>query len=136
MTTSAAFASARTMYANNSVTTASPGRLLVMLYDRLVRDLLTAEQALRARDVATANDNLQHAQLIILELRTSLDTRAWSGGPGLADLYTFLHGELLAANVAKDPQQVQLCRELIEPLCDAWRQAAASHDTAVPGPAE
>lgn len=132
MTTSTAFASARSTYARNSVTTASPGRLLVMLYDRLVRDLLGAEEALRQGEVARVNESLQHAQQIVLELRTSLDTTVWSGASGLADLYTFLHAELLAANVAKSEEQVRVCRELIEPLRDAWRQAA-QQDLAGPG---
>lgn len=132
MTTSATFASARNTYASNSVSTASPARLVVMLYDRLVRDLVAAEDGLDRRDVVKANDSLQHAQNILLELRTSLDTSAWSGGPALADLYTFLHGELLSANVAKDLGRVKVCRELIEPLRDAWQQAAGQ-DVALRG---
>jgi flagellar protein FliS len=124
MTTSATFAAARSRYATSSVTTASPARLLTMLYDRLVCDLVTAEECLTSGNIATANDNLQHAQAIILELRTSLDTTIWSGGPGLADLYTFLHEELTSANVDKDLPRVVSCREIIDPLRDAWHQAA------------
>jgi flagellar protein FliS len=125
MTTTAAFSAARSRYATSSVTTASPARLLTMLYDRLVRDLVTAEACLAESNIATANDNLQHAQAIILELRTSLDTKVWSGGPGLAALYTFLHEELTTANIEKSLPRVVSCREIIEPLRDAWHQAAA-----------
>lgn len=119
-----ASAQARAAYASQAVATASPARLLTMLYDRLVRDLLVAEKALVEADSAVANDNLIHAQQIVLELRTSLDTDAWEGAAGLAALYTFLHGELIGANVTKDVQRVVACRELVEPLRQAWHEAA------------
>jgi flagellar protein FliS len=115
---------ARAQYTREAVTTASPARLLIMLYDRLVRDLVTAETALAARDIAKASSELVHAQQIILELRTSLDLDTWDGAAGLADLYTYLHTELVGANLHKDTARVTACREIIEPLRDTWRQAA------------
>lgn len=118
---------ARTRYARDSITTASPARLLVMLYDRLVLDLLTAEHALTepgGRPGDHARAALLHAQEILLELRTSLDVSAWGGGAGLADLYTFLHAELVAANIHRDVTRVTSCREISEDLRDAWREAA------------
>lgn len=118
------YANARQRYAASAVSTASPARLLVMLYERLLRDMTMAGQALADRDHAKANDQLQHAQQIVLELRTSLDTTAWSGGPALASLYTFLHGELVTANLDKDAARLAACRELVEPLHAAWEQAA------------
>ena len=114
----------RAAYATQAVATASPARLLTMLYDRLVRDLLVAEKALAEKQPSIANDNLIHAQQIVLELRTSLDADVWDGASGLAALYTFLHGELVGANVTKDLQRVVTCRELIEPLREAWHEAA------------
>ncbi len=125
-------ASARQRYAASAVSTASPARLLVMLYERLLRDLTTATDALHRRDHATANDQLQHAQQIVLELRTSLDTTAWSGGPALEALYTWLHTELVNANLTKDPARVTACKELVEPLHDAWQTAAGSAPAATP----
>ena len=115
---------ARARYADDSVSTASPARLLVMLYDRLVRDLVTAEQSLRDGDLPAANAGLLHAQAIVLELRASLDLDVWDGAQGLADLYTFLHSELITANVRKDAERTRRCRSLVEPLRDAWRDAA------------
>lgn len=125
MTSSAALIAARSRYAGNAVTTASGPSLLVMLYDRLQRDLIHAEQALARRDLSECNSQLQHAQQIVLELRTSLDTSAWDGGPALEQLYTWLHGQLVLANLEKDAARIASCRELVEPLQDAWRQAAA-----------
>jgi flagellar protein FliS len=115
----------RARYAADSVGTASPARLLTMLYDRLVRDLSLAEAAIATGDAQAAHNELVHAQAIIQELSASLDVDAWEGGPGLAQLYTFVQQELVAANVAKDADRVAGCRNLIEPLRDAWHQAAS-----------
>ena len=115
---------ARARYANEAVTTASPAKLLVMLYDRLVRDLVTAEQCLADGDLGRASSELVHAQDIVSELHTSLDQSAWDGAAGLASLYVFMKAELVAANVRKDAARVVGVRELVEPLRDAWRSAA------------
>jgi flagellar protein FliS len=116
----------RDRYLQDSITTASPGRLLIMLYDRLVLDLMKGEEALRAGEREMAHERITHAQEIILELRTTLDLEAWSGAPGLASLYGFLLTELIGANIARDADRVAACRSLIEPLRDAWREAAAA----------
>lgn len=124
-------AQARSRYTADAVSTASPARLLIMLYDRLVLDLVNAEQAARQGNPARMSSELQHAQAIVLELRTSLDISLWSGAQGLSDIYTFLHAELVAANVKADAERIATCRSLVEPLRDAWRQAAlASLQTA------
>jgi flagellar secretion chaperone FliS len=122
----------RDRYLQDSVSTASPGKLLVMLYDRLVLDLLQGEEALRGGERELANDKINHAQEIILELRTTLDVDAWSGGAGLAALYGFLLTELIQGNVKRDADRVAACRGIIEPLRDSWREAAA---LAAAGPA-
>ena len=114
----------RNRYMGDSVATASPARLVTMLYDRLVRDLVLAETALGVADFEAANDQLVHAQDILWELLAGLDVTKWSGGPGLAALYQFLINELVAANVGKDAARVVACRELVEPLREAWHKAA------------
>ena len=114
----------RARYIGDSVSTASPGRLLVMLYERLVLDLAQGETAVRNRDREAGNRHLVHAQDIILELRASLDLTGWEGAARLASIYTYLLAELMAANVTADPARVAGCRALVEPLLDAWRQAA------------
>jgi flagellar secretion chaperone FliS len=114
----------RNRYVGTSVDTASPGRLVTMLYDRLVRDLGSAEAALAGSDLEGANNALIHAQEILWELAAGLDPTRWTGGPALAALYQFMLSELLDANVKKDAAKVTTVRELVEPLRDAWHQAA------------
>ena len=95
-----------------------------MLYDRLVLDLQQAEHAFLAGDAAAARDLVLHAQSIILELRTSLDPAKWSGGPKLSALYQFMFEQLVAANTRRDGSLVSGVRDLVEPLHDAWHEAA------------
>lgn len=115
----------RARYLSDSISTASPARLLTMLYDRLVLDLTVAEQALGDGDRKGAGERLCHAQDILLELRSSLDVEAWSGGPALAALYAHMTTELVQANVAGDAAKAEYVRGLVEPLRDAWHTAAA-----------
>ncbi|WP_030176422.1 flagellar export chaperone FliS [Spirillospora albida] len=112
-------------YLSDSVSTASPAKLLVMLYDRLVLDLVKAEEALLAADREAASERLQHAQEIVIELRTTLDVDAWEGARGLSELYGFLLTQLIQANVRADAALAASCRALVEPLRDAWATAAA-----------
>jgi flagellar protein FliS len=116
----------RDRYLQDSINTASPGKLLVMLYERLVLDLVHGEEALRGGDREQANERITHAQEIVLELRATLDVDTWAGAAGLAGLYGFLLTELIQANIRRDPDKVAACRTLVEPLRDAWREAAAA----------
>ena len=115
----------RDRYVRDAVSTASPATLLVMLYDRLILDLLRAETALREGKRDAANEQLTHAQDIISELSHHLDVDAWDGASHLMSVYTFLHTTLVEANVKADADLVVSCRELLEPLQDAWQRAAS-----------
>lgn len=126
---------ARARFLQNQVATASPARLLVMLYDRLVLDLSRAEEAQRTGERAGAHNNLVHAQEILNELLATLDTSVWEGGPALASLYSFMITELIAANVSGDPERTAGVRALVEPLQDAWRTAAVEVAAGIGAPA-
>lgn len=114
----------RARYVQDAIETASPARLLTMLYDRLVRDIAGAELAIATATFSEANTLLLHAQDIVLELQSSLDTRTWSGAQGLSALYTYLYGELIAANTTKDAARLGVCLRIVEPLRSAWHEAA------------
>ena len=116
---------ARNRFATQSLETASPGQLLVKLFDRLELDIARAETEQRAGRHAAASEQLVHAQAIVSELMSMLDVDAWSGAPQLLSIYTFLFSELVQANVGHDPARTASCGRIVEPLADAWRQAAA-----------
>jgi flagellar secretion chaperone FliS len=120
-----AIGNGRARYLADTVGTASPARLLVMLYDRLALDIVQGRDALRAQQYLEANTLLRHAQEIVLELRASLETDSWDGGPRLASIYGWLLKQLVLANVNKDAELAEHCRELVEPLRESWHAAAA-----------
>ena len=114
---------AQQRYRDDAVLSASPERLLTMLYDRLVLDIERGEAAQRAGDWPESSAQLLHAQAIVAELSSSLkDT--WDGASGLRGLYAFLSRTLIDANVGRDPDLARSCRDLVAPLRDAWHQAA------------
>ncbi|WP_232677508.1 flagellar export chaperone FliS [Nocardioides sp. R-C-SC26] len=115
---------ARSAYLDASIATASPARLLVMLFERLVLDVTRAVDSQRAGDVQEAHRQLVHAQDIVLELRASLQVESWEGGVGLASIYDFLHTQLVRANIRKDLALTEACLGLVTDLAQTWREAA------------
>jgi flagellar protein FliS len=115
---------AKNAYVDNSVSTASPARLLVMLYDRLVLDVQRAVEAQRLSNHPESHAQLVHAQEIVIHLRSTLRVEAWDGGPGLASLYDWLHNQLIRANVTKDVAITEGCLSIVSDLADTWRTAA------------
>jgi flagellar secretion chaperone FliS len=129
---------AHSAYGRDAVLTASPARLLTMLYDRLVLDLRRAETAQGEERWSAASEQLLHAQAIVAELMGSLDTTVWDGAEDLMALYLYVHEALVAANVHRDIARTHEVLELVVPLQETWRQAAeqlpAGHGRAVLGP--
>jgi flagellar protein FliS len=115
---------AQSRYLKDSVQTLTPARLVTMMYDTLVSDLAIAETAIADGDKYLANQRLVRAQRIVLELRSSLKPELWSGGQRLNALYNYWLQEIVQANIKKDASRLVACRAQIEPIREAWHQAA------------
>ncbi len=115
---------ARSRYLADAIATASPPRLLTMLFDRLVLDLTRAGNALQDGDRATAAPFVGHAEEIVGELIGMLDVHAWDGAGALMSIYAFVLRELFEAGATGDVARVASCRGLLEPLALAWHEAA------------
>ena len=122
--------SARNKFMADGVGSTPPERLLVMLYDRLLRDLEDATVAISRSDVAGAHEALTHAQDIVAELHSALDLEGWDGAQAMSDLYTWIADLLGRANVTKSAPLVAEARSLIQPLRDTWAEAYQSLSTA------
>ncbi|HXQ44554.1 MAG TPA: flagellar export chaperone FliS [Acidimicrobiales bacterium] len=114
----------RERYLADAIETAAPPVRLTMLYDALEQDLSRADTAFETGDLKGINDNLVHAQAIILTLRDTIKPELWDGAPRLIALYDFFLAELLGANLTKDRQRAASVSELIGRVGDAWRKAA------------
>jgi len=113
-------------YGAVKVTTASPGNLLVMLYEGLIRFLREAQTAMTAKERARAGERLSRSQAIINHLLASLDFQhAPELCQNLQSLYVFCIGHLLKANLEQDPEKIGEVIRLLTPLRDAWSAAVA-----------
>lgn len=114
---------AQQRYREEAILSASPQRLLTMLYDRLVLDVERGEAAQLRGDWDAANTELQHAQQIVVELAGSLSDD-WEGSGDLRAVYGYLTRTLIGANIGRDAVRTRECLELLLPLRDAWHAAA------------
>ncbi|MGU3408882.1 flagellar export chaperone FliS [Microbacterium sp. M1A1_1b] len=122
----------RAQYTNESVLSATPAQLVTMLYDRLLLDLHRAEAAQTTGDWDAARDQLLHAQAIVGELSSTLRIDAWDGGEGLLAIYNYASTSLITANVHRDVQATRDCIRILEPLRQAWHDAASTMTATAP----
>ncbi len=115
---------ARSTYLANAVAGAPRERLLTMLYDALLNNIVVAEDAMERKDFYTLNERLLRAQEIVLVLRGSLKTDIWSGGPALMSIYDYVYKLLVRGNTRKDARALSDARKVLKPLQAAWHVAA------------
>jgi flagellar protein FliS len=124
---SAYTASHSVAYKQQSILTATPGQLVVMLYDGCLRFLNQAAYAMRGGDVSESNARLTRAEAIIEELHATLDME--KGGvvaSRLQGIYVFCSKHLLEARLNREPENIEKVSELLSELRDAWAQIAAA----------
>jgi len=118
-------------YREIRVKTASPGQLVVMLYDEAVKQCDIAAEYLRddmrknPQHIERVNVALGKVQDIVTELMASLDFDA--GGEiarSLFALYVWFNREILDANLTKDPNKVTVVRDQLSELRGAWAEAS------------
>jgi flagellar protein FliS len=112
-------------YNRDSVLSASPARLLTMLYDRLLLDLARGEAALAGEQWPTAWEHLRHADQIVAELAGTLRVDLWDGAEGLLQLYGYLADLIVGGMIERDVDKVREAIALVEPLRETWHEAAA-----------
>ena len=112
-------------YNRDSVLSASPARLLTMLYDRLMLDLSRGETALDAQRWPEAWEHLRHADQIVAELASTLRVDLWDGAEDLLRLYGYLADLIVGGMIERDADKVREASRLVEPLRQAWHEAAA-----------
>ena len=127
-------------YRQVATRTASPGQLVLMLYEGAIRFLERAQAGFQLEDPVefntTINNNILRAQDIIRELDYSLNVD--EGGElavQLRRLYDYFDRVLLVTNLSKDPTGLVEVIARITVLRDAWAtmlaQQGQATDTAV-----
>jgi flagellar secretion chaperone FliS len=117
-------------YKQQSILTAPPGRLVVMLYDGCVRFLFQSAYAMREGNRKVSQERLRRAEAIIDELRVTLDhDKGGEIAANLDALYGFSRSHLIKAWAEQDAAKIDEVSRLIGELRDAWAQIA-SHEAA------
>jgi flagellar secretion chaperone FliS len=111
-------------YKQTSIATASPDKLLLMLYDGAIRFLIQARVAMEQRNYEAANKWLQKLQDIILELNISLDMKQGEVALNLRKLYEFYEKEVLMANVEKNIERLQPVEDFLRSFRETWTEVA------------
>jgi flagellar secretion chaperone FliS len=109
-------------YQQQSIMTAPPERLVVMLYDGAIRFFFQAAAALREDARATASERLDRGEAIIDHLLGTLDMSAGEVAQRLEGVYVFCKRLLLEARLERDADKVDLVRGYLTELRDAWAQ--------------
>jgi flagellar secretion chaperone FliS len=109
-------------YQQQSIMTAPPERLVVMLYDGAIRFFFQAAAALREDARTTASERLDRGEAIIDHLLATLDMSAGQVAERLEGVYVFCKRLLLEARIERDADKVDLVRGYLSELRDAWAQ--------------
>jgi len=109
-------------YRQSAVLTATPERLIVMLYDGAHRFLCQAAAAMRRREIAVAHNQLRRAEAIIAHLQSTLDLDYGEIPQNLLSIYLFCRRHLNQARVDFDPEKVEEVDRLLQTLRNAWDQ--------------
>jgi flagellar protein FliS len=121
------------VYRANSILTASPGQLVLLLYDGALNALATARDAFDRppediRRIEVINNSLHKAQRIIAELRATLDFKAGGEFALLMDrLYEYHNRRLFEANLKKRVEPVIEVQRLLGEVRDAWAEMLSKH---------
>ena len=105
-------------------TTASPGELLLALYDGLFRFLNGARACIEQKDVIRAREMLSKAYAIISELYIALDHTAFPElCQNLEGLYGFAMDRITTATRRAEIAPIEEVILVLTPVREAWRKA-------------
>jgi len=111
-------------YRQGAVLAATPGELVVMLYDGARRFLRQANVAMREGQVERAHNTLRRAELIVAHLDGILDFQQGEVADRLHAIYQFCLAHLNAARNNQDPSKLEEVSEMLGELREAWAQVA------------
>jgi flagellar protein FliS len=112
-------------YREMEILSASPERLVVLLFDHLVVNLHRTKLAIESNDVPLRTISLAKARGIVSELLSTLDFE--KGGRIAADLgalYRFLLGEMAEVGMQRNARQVERLVQVAESLRTGFTGAA------------
>ncbi|POZ58018.1 Flagellar protein FliS [Lysinibacillus sphaericus] len=117
----AANLTAQNAYKQNSVTTASPGELTLMLYNGCLKFLSKAKLAIQDKNIQDKNTNLIKAQAIISELMATLNMDI-EVSKNMFALYEYMNRRLVEANIQNDVSIIEEVEGFVTEFRDTWKE--------------
>lgn len=109
-------------YQQNSIMTATPEELTLMLYNGAMKFINIAKIGIEEKNVQKANESIIRAQDIIYELNNTLNME-YEISKNLRNLYNYIIERLVDANLKKDSEILDEVLPLLEDLRDTWKEA-------------
>ncbi|MEK3764726.1 flagellar export chaperone FliS [Solibacillus sp. FSL K6-4121] len=114
-------AAAFNAYKQNSVTTASPAELTLMLYNGCLKFLTRAKKAIEEKNIEEKNTNIQKTQAIIAELMSTLKPDL-EVSKQMLPLYDYMNRRLIEANINNDIALIEEVEGLVTEFRDTWKE--------------
>lgn len=108
-------------YKQNSVTTASPGELTLMLYNGCIKFIHQAKKSIEAKNIESRNKYIQKAQAILNELMSTLNMDV-PVSQNMFNLYEYMYHQLTQANIKSDVTILDEVEGLVVEFRDTWKQ--------------
>jgi flagellar secretion chaperone FliS len=108
-------------YQNNSVQTASPGELTLMLYNGCLKFIGLARTAIEMKNTEDKNTNLLKAQKIIQELMVTLNMDL-EISKSMMQMYDYINRRLIEANIQSDVKILDEVEDYVLDFRNTWKE--------------
>lgn len=108
-------------YQQNSVNTASPGELTLMLYNGCLKFIHQAKRAITEKNIEMKNTNIKKAQNIIQELMVTLNMDL-EISQNMMSLYDYMNRRLIEANIKNDTAILDEVEGLVTEFRNTWKE--------------
>lgn len=113
-------------YRQMQVTTASPEKVLLMLYDGAINFTKMAKERIGRNDIAGKGVYISKALAIVTELMNTLNHEICANVTReLERLYLYVIGEFTKANLNNDPAALDNAVKILSSLRETWTEAIA-----------
>lgn len=125
-------------YQKTNISTASQGRLVVLLYEGALKNMKAAENlfendTIKAKNIEQFGNYIQKTQAIITELQVSLNMEKGADiARNLMALYVYFNEELVSVNINHDRQKLTSVIKMMNDLLISWRQIVGTSASVQP----
>ena len=107
------------LYKNNSIQTASPAKLTLMLYDGAIKFMNIAKDGLLENDIEKTSNHIIKAERVINELRSTLDFK-YEVAKDFEIVYDYIYRKLVEANIRKDDAALEEALKYTREMRETW----------------